>query len=56
MRLEGRTAVITGEAVVRGVERRRPRVLVGPDARVLSLIVRALPASYWKVLALRAGK
>jgi NAD(P)-dependent dehydrogenase (short-subunit alcohol dehydrogenase family) len=47
---------VAGEAIVRGVERRKPRVLVGSDAKVLSLIVRALPASYWKVLALRAGK
>lgn len=47
---------VAGEAIVRGVERRRPRVLVGSDAKVLSLIARALPVSYWKVLVLRAGR
>lgn len=47
---------VAGETIVRGVERRKPRVLVGSDAKVLSLIARVLPVSYWKVLALRAGK
>jgi len=47
---------VAGETIVRGVERRKPRVLVGSDARILSAIARVLPVSYWKVLALRAGK
>ncbi len=47
---------VAGETIVRGVERRKPRVLVGSDAKVLSLIARVMPVSYWKVLALRAGK
>lgn len=47
---------VAGETIVRGVERRKPRVLVGSDAKVLSVIARILPVSYWKVLALRAGK
>ena len=47
---------VAGEIIVRGVERRRPRVLVGSDAKVMSLIARALPVSYWKVLVLRAGR
>jgi short-subunit dehydrogenase len=46
---------VAGEAIVRGIERRRARVLVGSDARLLSVIARALPVSYWKVLALRLG-
>jgi len=45
-----------GEAIVRGVERRRARVLVGYDARLLSVIARLMPVSYWKVLALRVGR
>ncbi|HVQ40524.1 MAG TPA: SDR family NAD(P)-dependent oxidoreductase [Pyrinomonadaceae bacterium] len=45
-----------GETIVRGVERRKPRVLVGSDAKMLSAIARVLPVSYWKVLRLRAGK
>jgi short-subunit dehydrogenase len=47
---------VAGETIVRGVERRKPRVLVGAEAKVLSVIARVLPVSYWKVLALRAGK
>jgi hypothetical protein len=40
---------------VRGIERRKKRVLVGSDAKAISLIARVLPVSYWKLLALRAG-
>ena len=47
---------VAGETIVRGVERRKPRVLVGADAKVISVIARVLPVSYWRVLALRAGK
>jgi short-subunit dehydrogenase len=47
---------VAGEAIVRGVERRQARILVGSDARALSLIARVLPVSYWKLLALRAGE
>jgi NAD(P)-dependent dehydrogenase (short-subunit alcohol dehydrogenase family) len=47
---------VAGETIVRGVERRQPRVLVGSDARLISMIARALPVSYWKVLVLKAGK
>jgi NAD(P)-dependent dehydrogenase (short-subunit alcohol dehydrogenase family) len=47
---------VAGETIVRGVERRQSRVLVGSDAKLISFISRALPVSYWKVLALRAGK
>ncbi|RJK97531.1 SDR family NAD(P)-dependent oxidoreductase [Vallicoccus soli] len=38
------------EAVLRGVERRRPRVLVGASARVPDLLARAAPASYGRAL------
>ncbi|HWS90032.1 MAG TPA: SDR family NAD(P)-dependent oxidoreductase [Pyrinomonadaceae bacterium] len=47
---------VAGETIVRGVERRQDRVIVGSDARLISVIARALPVSYWKVLALRVGK
>lgn len=47
---------VAGETIVRGVERRKSRVLVGTDARVMSVIARVLPSSYWKVIGLRAGK
>jgi short-subunit dehydrogenase len=44
---------IAGETIVRGIERRRPRVLVGSDAQMISLIARVLPVSYWKLLVLK---
>jgi len=44
---------IAGEAIVRGIERRRSRVLVGSDAKVISVVARLLPVSYWKLLAAR---
>lgn len=47
---------VAGETIVRGVERRQSRVLVGSDAKLLSLIARIMPVSYWKVLAPRVGK
>ena len=44
---------IAGETIVRGIERRQSRILVGSDAKTISLIARLLPVSYWKVLTLR---
>ena len=42
-----------GEIIVSGMERRRPRVIVGNDARTASLIERLAPVSYWKILERR---
>jgi NAD(P)-dependent dehydrogenase (short-subunit alcohol dehydrogenase family) len=42
-----------GEVIVRGVEKRRARILVGRDAIIISLLERLLPVSYWRVLAPR---
>ena len=47
---------IAGETIVRGIEQRKSRVLVGSDAKIISMIARVLPVSYWRVLVLRAGK
>jgi short-subunit dehydrogenase len=47
---------VAGEVIVRGVERRKSRVLVGSDAKVLSLIARLMPVSYWKMTALLMGE
>ena len=46
---------IAGETIVRGIEQRQRRVLIGSDAKVISLVARLLPASYWKLLARRVG-
>ena len=39
-----------GEIIVKGIERRKPRVLVGSDAKLIALIERLMPVSYWDVL------
>jgi short-subunit dehydrogenase len=44
---------IAGETIVRGIERRQSRVLVGSEAKVISLISRLLPVSYWRLLSRR---
>ncbi len=46
---------IAGETIVRGIERRQSRILVGSDAKVISMIARLWPVRYWKVLVRRAG-
>ena len=40
-----------GEIIVRAVERRRARVLVGGDAVVVALIERLAPVRYWRLVA-----
>lgn len=39
-----------GEIIVRGIEQRKKRVLVGRDAVGLSLLARLAPVSYWSVM------
>jgi len=39
-----------GEIIVRGVERRRARVLVGADAKRVALIERLMPVNYWNLI------
>jgi short-subunit dehydrogenase len=43
---------VAGEIIVKGIERRKPRVLVGTDAKLVSLIERLMPVSYWSVLGM----
>jgi short-subunit dehydrogenase len=40
--------------ILKGVERREPRILIGQDARQIDIMQRLRPATYWKVLAKRA--
>ncbi len=43
--------------IIRGIERRAPRIVVGKDARNAALIQRLLPAGYWRaILRLSGGK
>ncbi|MCJ2070459.1 SDR family NAD(P)-dependent oxidoreductase [Methylobacterium sp. J-030] len=39
-----------GEIIVRAVEQRRRRVLVGSDAKLVSLIERLMPVAYWRLV------
>ncbi len=39
--------------ILRGVERREPRILIGADAYQVDIVQRLRPASYWKMLARR---
>ncbi|HYC41738.1 MAG TPA: SDR family NAD(P)-dependent oxidoreductase [Noviherbaspirillum sp.] len=42
-----------GEIIVRGIERRKARILVGADARIASLLERIAPVGYWTLLKKR---
>jgi NAD(P)-dependent dehydrogenase (short-subunit alcohol dehydrogenase family) len=39
-----------GEIIVEGIEQRKSRVLVGTDAKIMSVIERLLPVSHWNIL------
>ncbi|HEY0847576.1 MAG TPA: SDR family NAD(P)-dependent oxidoreductase [Noviherbaspirillum sp.] len=39
-----------GDIIVRGIERRKARILVGMDAKIVSLIERIAPVAYWALL------
>ena len=38
------------EIILRGIERDKPRVIVGNDSRVLSWLERLMPVNYWRLL------
>ena len=42
-----------GEIIVSGTERRKLRILVGSDARLISLVTRLVPVRYWKLVGPR---
>ena len=50
-RLARTTPESAAERILRGVERNEPRILIGGDARVLDLLQRLRPATYWRLLA-----
>jgi short-subunit dehydrogenase len=39
-----------GDIIVRGIERRQARILVGTDAKVVAFLERIAPVHYWKLL------
>ena len=44
------------EIILRGVERRLPRVLVGKDAHTLAILERLFPIKYWNFIKKRASR
>ena len=42
------------ERILKGVEKREPRILIGRDARQIDIVQRLRPATYWKLMAKRA--
>jgi short-subunit dehydrogenase len=42
---------VAAARILRGVERREPRILIGSDAYKIDILQRLGPASYWKALA-----
>ncbi len=45
-----------GEAIVRGIERRQARILVGNDAKIVAVLERLSPVHYWKLLKRATGR
>jgi NAD(P)-dependent dehydrogenase (short-subunit alcohol dehydrogenase family) len=42
---------VAAARILRGVEKRKARVLIGPDAHFVDILQRLKPASYWPILA-----
>jgi short-subunit dehydrogenase len=42
--------------IIAGIEQNRPRILIGNDARLMDLLQRFRPATYWHVLGRRVEK
>jgi short-subunit dehydrogenase len=42
--------------IIEGIEKNQPRILIGSDARMMDLLQRLLPATYWAPIARRLDK
>jgi len=47
---------IAGETIVRGVEKRKARVLVGRDAKFAAFVERLMPVTYWSRIGRRVAE
>ena len=45
------TPKAAAQRIIEGIEKNRPRILIGNDARLIDLLQRVRPARYWSVLA-----
>jgi short-subunit dehydrogenase len=50
------TPAAAARRIIEGIEKNRPRILIGNDARFMDLLQRFRPATYWAVLAKRIEK
>ena len=50
------TPPIAAQRIITGIEKNQPRILIGNDARLMDLLQRFRPATYWAVLAKRIEK
>jgi short-subunit dehydrogenase len=50
------TAQAAALRIIQGIEKNQPRILIGNDARMMDLLQRLRPATYWAVLARRIEK
>jgi short-subunit dehydrogenase len=44
------TPAAAAQRIIAGIENNEPRILIGKDARLMDLLQRFLPATYWKVM------
>lgn len=47
---------IAGETIVKGIEQRKPRVLIGTDAYFLDLMTRIAPVAHWQIVRRLMGR
>jgi short-subunit dehydrogenase len=50
------TPAEAAQRIITGIEKNAPRILIGSDARLMDLLQRFRPATYWAVLAKRIEK
>ena len=50
-RLARTTPAAAAQRIIRGIERNEPRILIGSDAKMLDIIQRLKPATYWALLS-----
>src|SRR6476646_7397589 len=50
------TPPVAAQRIITGIEKNQPRILIGNDARMMDLLQRFRPATYWAVLAKRIEK
>jgi short-subunit dehydrogenase len=50
------TPPAAAQRIIAGIEKNKPRILIGNDAKFMDLLQRFRPATYWAVLAKRIGK